>query len=353
MNSTESYFEDVNFTIIYIGVVLVGRFIMGNRFILLILGLLATAGNILTLAAFVKFEKLRTSRYMMVASLAVCDTMIGSEWIFRSLTAIFSLWCHLEIPVVMSITATSGVSHVHVLLMAVDRFIALTAPFRHAELMSSRRILSMIAAGWIFGVTYALTLLCWGWKEYHRNCEYLLVPKIYIGATQFSMYIIAIILIAAMYCAVWRVAKRQAARTNDVGLHREARAERGTGQMASGIQVATTSGQAKATKFISIVLGVYLGTWLLYMCYGVISVSPLRNANFLAQAVLYEVAMDLMALNSCLNIFIYAVYLKEFRDAYRKLLSCKSRTVLPVNTLNRDTRNVSNVAALSVPRITE
>ena len=92
----------------------------------------------------------------------------------------------------------------------------------------------------------------------------------------------------------------------------------------------------------------------MYTCYGIISVSPLRDANLLAQAVLYHVAMDLMALNSCLNIFIYAVYLKEFRAAYRKLLSCKSpRTTLPVITLNQNTRNVSNVAALSVPRITE
>ncbi len=144
MNSTESYFEDVNFTIIYTEwSSTVRQFMVGNIFIMLVLGLLAMAGNLLTLAAFVKFEKLRTSRYMMVASLAVCDALVGSAWIFLGLTAIFRL-CHLVTPAAM--TATSVVSHVHILLMAVDRFIALTAPFRHAELMSSRRILLLIAA---------------------------------------------------------------------------------------------------------------------------------------------------------------------------------------------------------------
>ncbi len=352
MNFTESPSQDVNVTS-RSWMLNMNQFIMANKkFLLLLMGLFALAGNLLTLVAFVKFKKLRTSRYMMIASLAVCDALIGAAWSVQSLAFIFGILCHVYTVVNMSITVTFVASHLHVLLMAVDRFIALTAPFRHTELMSRRRILSLIAAAWAFGITYALSFLFWGWEKRY-SCIFLLVPAVFRNAMQFALYILVLIMMAAMYGSIWRVAKRQAARTIDVGGQREAPADPGNMQMSPGIQTPPRSGPAKATKFISTVVGVYLGTWLMHMCVEVISMSQPSNVNYVAMRVFSEISLDLMVLNSCLNIFIYVVYLKEFRNAYRRLLCCKSRAVLALNTLDQDTGSVSNVAALTVPQIRE
>ena len=299
------------------------KFGLANATIMLLLALLALTGNCLTLAAFIKFQSLRTPRYLLIASLAVTDALVGVAFGVFLTTGLLPEWCPRTLGTIlmdMAVTLPTLVSHLHVLLMAVERCIAVLSPF--SQWMSTKRRLSLIASVWLFGITYVLTLLSWGWedKQGGGNCVFSPIPQMYTATAQFLLYSLNVLAVIAIYGHIWRIAKHhktriETVRQSDVSSNCPHKSVRDSDHSGSG--------PPKATMFITAVIGVYLGTWTPYLGLSVISVIEPRVAANGAWIVLMQIAFDLVLSNSCLNILIYAVYIKEFRKAYRSL-SCRA-----------------------------
>ena len=303
------------------------QFMLINAIVLMLLVLLAITGNCLTLVAFLKLEKLRTSRYMLIASLAVTDALVGISVGVIAFTGMLPVWCPLTLGTIltqMAVTLPTVVSHLHILLMAVERCVAVVAPF--SQWMTTKRRLSLMASVWLFGIIYSLTLLSWGWenKEGDGRCLFSPIPQIYTGTIQFLLYSLVVLAVIVIYGHIWRVAKRHKNRIGTVRHQAQSDVSSNDAQKSAGDSEPSVTGTPKATKFITAVIGAYLGTWSPYLLLGVISVIEPKVTSHEAWVVLLQISFDLMLANSCLNVFIYAVYIKDFRKAYQSLVSCRT-----------------------------
>ncbi len=300
------------------------KFGLVNVTVMLFLALLALTGNCLTLAAFIKFEALRTSRYMLIASLAVADAVVGVSFVVFVITGLLPGWCPRTLGTIllaMAVTLPIGVSHVHVILMAIERCIAVTSPF--SQWMSNKRRISLITSTWLFGIIYASTLLSWGWedKQGARSCIFSPIPPRYTTTAQVLLCSLVALTVITIYGYIWRVAKNHktridAARQTDTSSNNAQNSVRDSDRSGSS--------PPKATMFITAVVGVYLGTWVPYLGLDVISLIEPRLTASVVWIVVMQIAFDLVLSNSCLNILVYAVYIKDFRKAYKSILSCSA-----------------------------
>ena len=132
---------------------------------------------------------------------------------------------------------------------------------------------------------------------------------------------VVVLTLIAIYGHIWRIAKHHKTRIETVR-------QRDTSSNDAPKSVRDSdrsgSGPPKATMFITAVIGVYLGAWMPYLGLDVISVIEPRVTANVVWIVLMQIAFDLVLLNSCLNILVYAVYIKDFRKAYKSLVSCSA-----------------------------
>ncbi len=318
------------------------KFTLATVCILYVLVALTLAGNGLTIAAVVKFRNLRRRRYMLITSLAVTDVLVGAAWGFFILAEVDPQWCSSVLGNTIELMVTTYptlVSHLHALLMAIDRAIAVMAPFRYIRWMSRNRIKLAITSVWIVASIYVLTMLPWGWYYTLEECSYNQFSQAYAVSTQLVLYISAVCTMIVMYTRIKRTVKLQAEAINALsavptvqqlsGSFDDTQTDKTKRPNANGHSVSTY----KATRYMVVVVGAYLATWTLYFLLGLIgAISPLTASYSITWHVLLRVAFFLMLLNSCINILIYAAYITEFRTAYKDLLSCASRknTVTPL-----------------------
>ncbi len=292
--------------------------------ILFALVALTEAGNILTIAAVVKFPNLRKRRYMLITSLAAADILVGVSWSFFILSDVYPLWCFKSLAntiELMVITFPAAVSHLHILLMAIDRCIAVLFPLRYETWMSKTRTHYAIAGVWLGGLGYVLIFLPRAWQKTGEDCVYDQIMPPYATLTQLGLYVIILSAIVIIYNRISRTAKRHTTRTGNTvfAIHqtRDSPADDKTVQPKSS-RVSTP----KATKFMIIVIVTYLGTSCLYFMVALAEVfKPLLATSAMAWHVSLRVAHSFLLLNSCLNVFIYAACIADFRIAFKTMLS--------------------------------
>ncbi len=300
-----------------------------------ILVLLAIVGNTLTIAAVVKFRHLRERHYMMITSLAVADALVGVAWGIFLATMLYPVWCSIALDL-MLITFPSAVSHMHILVLAIDRFIAIKFPFRYMAWMSERYIKISIAVVWTVPFVYILTFLPWALRATpNKSCSEDGQLSTYVVSTQFVIYLLVVCAVVMIYSHINRVAKQQVNKVNVTNATTAADAEQtctssGTTQNnardSQGMKLPVTPNMPKATKFMIAVIVAYLVTWTPYF---LVALSGIIKPGLISTNVVWDVMIRIsiyfMLLNSCLNIFIYAVYITGFRKAYKSILTCSCK----------------------------
>ncbi len=299
-----------------------------------ILVAIAIVGNTLTIAAVVKFRHLRDRHCTLITSLAVADVLVGVAWGIFLATMLYPLWCSVDLDHVdlMFLTFPSVVSHLHILVLAIDRFIAIKFPFKYVTWMSEKHIKISIAVVWVFAFIYILTFLPWALNTPNRSCSEDGPLSTYVVSTQFVIYLLVVCSIVMIYSHINRVAKLQVNKVNVTNTTTAADAEQTctssdvTQRNTSGNQKHKPPVTPKATKFMIAVIVAYLVTWTPYF---LVALSGIIKPRLISTSVVWQVMMRIsiyfMLLNSCLNIFIYAVYITGFRKAYKSILSCSSK----------------------------
>ncbi len=296
-----------------------------------ILVALAVVGNILTIAAVVKFRHLWERHCVLITSLAVADALAGVAWGIALVNAVHPLWCFFALDL-MLISFPTASSHLHVLLMAIDRLIAIKFPFRYLTWMSERCIKISIACVWIFAFVYALTFLPWALRDTpSKSCSEDGPLTVYVVSMQFITYMVIACSIIIIYSHINRVAKLHINRINTGNPTMEANimethtSSHKTPHNSTSSQNMKLPVTPKATKFMLAVIIAYLVLGIPYFVTALAGViNPRWTSTNVVWQVMTRISLYFMVLNSCLNVFIYAAYIKGFREAYKTMLVCSS-----------------------------
>ncbi|XP_071480198.1 histamine H2 receptor-like [Diadema antillarum] len=122
-------------------------------------------GNALVMLAIRREPTLREPRYLLLACLAIADLLAG---LVAIPVEVFSrivrsqATCILENAVYFTMCSSifTGVSFVVIVLVNVDRYVAITRPLRYVSMVTSRRVVMVIVAVWVVNLMrgFMLTL---------------------------------------------------------------------------------------------------------------------------------------------------------------------------------------------------
>ncbi|XP_072542437.1 trace amine-associated receptor 5-like [Salminus brasiliensis] len=272
---------------------------------MLVMSILTMCGNMVVIFSVSIFKKLHTPTNFIILSLAVSDFVIGAIVMPVQCVMLLDICVHHAktlCPVYHFISTIVGtVSLYNIVLIAVDRYVALCNPFFYLAKMTVRTMLICISFGWGFSLCYNLTVMYIGsLKQQVGNVICLRECAVPINNTWglvdlIFIFIIPCLLIIILYFRVLTVALRHAnAISNTAKLP---------------VSQKKKKSELKATKTLGSVVLVYLVSWIpWYTC--LVNIESLPNP-FISITYL----MCLFFSNSCINPIIYAISYPWFKKA--------------------------------------
>lgn len=287
--------------------------------IIIIFGL---CGNLLVIIAILRFKRLRRSvNSYLILNLAICDF----------LTAFLNMPYHLATVLDVSIIADDGLlckvggilsypfyisSTVTLVMLAVERHIAVSYPLRYLTHVTSRTISMMICYSWFQGVLFTIFFSFLGNIEFaHKSLDCGVTWKgtpLWLSLLALIMNIVApYILLLLMSVRVMVIARRQMVRI----------AFETSGVIQTRRKKSVFSGpENKATAAILVVIFVFLILWIPFlitrglMAFNDIHIPPIVNTS----------AVWILHLNSVVNVIIYTLRRSDYRRAFVAVMRCTS-----------------------------
>ena len=266
-------------------------------------------GNLLIIMSILKFPKLQSTMNILVANLAIADLIVGALLIpfdfFVDITGINSnkYFCLGKYAIfVLSL----GGSCFNLLLISVERFIAVVFPLKKNDYFTRTRIILMITIGWGFSLADSLLPLL-GWNGQEGNITTCVPDHVWTNSYDLFngwLIITAYILNVTFYAVVMYIAVRKA-----------------TTELISGnmrVQV-NRKKDLKNLKTMILILGLFAICWFPYICMSVvITFDENPHTLFIRRCTLIPGLV-----NSSLNWLVYGYRNQDFRKAFWILLVCK------------------------------
>ena len=257
--------------------------------------LVAISGNLLIVFAVYKTTMLRTPTNFFISSMSFADFLIGTVaiplWIARAMLNITEYTHVLCIISDFVTTQTLIASTYSLCCVTVDRYIAITLPFKYITIVTPNRCFAAILAAWSFTMTLASF-------RFHVSTRSEL-PKFYVSAAVFGI-IFPIVVICFCYARIFKAAKTQTRKINS---------------FKTKLSAADSLKQRKASYTISIIIGLYMIFWTPTF---IVSFLDFTLSTCFYDAWLATISISLA--DSALNPWIYAARNKQFWRAFKRLL---------------------------------
>ena len=279
--------------------------LVSSTFLIIII-IMALCGNLLVVVAFQVFSKLRTVTNYFIVSLAVADILVaglsmpvwlaylvtGPEWIFADWLQ--QAWGFVDI--------LCGVASImHLCFISVERNICISSPLSYHEKMTTKKALVSIGVIWMFSVFMAL-LKVFLWD---------LPPPVYELTVTILCFLLPLLVMLISYMNIFRAARHQIKKMT-LSVH---------GQPKRFL----LSKELKAAKIVAVVIGAFLVCWCPFFVLNLVYALCVRCRPLPHESLL--VAKWMHYVNSVLNPIIYACMNKDFRSAFKKLLTYSCTTV--------------------------
>lgn len=265
-------------------------------FVVLII-LLAMVGNTCVILAFKRFRRLRRVTNYFVVSLALTDILVAvismpvwaayiisgpSLFIQRQLIQIF--WTSTDIMV-------SVASIWHLTFVSIDRYLCITGPLYYHTRMTSQRAILTLGAIWCYSIIVA-SLSPTFWES-----------DLYTLMMVVLNYAIPVIIILIAYVNIFKTARYQG---KQIELTINGKARR-----------FSMSAEVKAAKTLGVVIGAFIVCWSPFFA---------LNLNYYIchcppPPLVVSVTKWMHFGNSMLNPLIYGVMNKDFRFAFKRLVT--------------------------------
>ncbi|KAK9963167.1 hypothetical protein ABG768_006378 [Culter alburnus] len=306
-----------------------------------ILVLAIVFGNVLVITAISRFQRLQNVTNCFITSLACADLVMGLVVVpFGGIHIILSTWhfgnvfCDFWLATdILCVTASIET----LCVIALDRYLAITSPFRYQSLLTKGRARIIVLLVWVIAglISFLPIHMKWWFSsetkavccmkdvnccEFHVNQGYALISSIV------SFYIPLFIMIF-VYSRVFQEARKQLKKIDksEGRFHAQNNNGKKNEALSSHCEVRTAKKpkfclkEHKALKTLGIIMGVFTLCWLPYFVLNVASV----HVDDLTMKILNWIGYA----NSAFNPLIYCRS-PEFRYAFKDIL-CLNRSRHP------------------------
>ena len=300
-------------------------------------------GNIMVIVAVGLFPRLRRMTNYFIVSLAVSDLLyaIMSLPLRLDQTVHNFNWClglaactyWIAIDAVFSSASICNLAAV-----SIDRFIAITKPLDYPRIMTKKTVLSLIGFVWFYACLWGLLSL-FNWDD--PGVQHITVLQecqnsntIYYTSAAALSFLLPLLIVLFAYSWLLKIAFEQT----------KAIARK---QLQHKKKTRILFRELKAAKTLGIVVGVFVVSWLPFFIILLLAfwcpscLDPMRENKRLGLSLKIIFIYVLPQLNSCMNPVIYTVFNKEFRKAFRDMLTSYCSMSFKPDTLASSTKKFS------------
>ena len=265
--------------------------------------------NMLVLISISHFRQLHTPTNVLIFSLALADLLGGAQMPLEIISTSYPCWylgrlmC-LLVPYASCIYTSASIWNV--MLISVDRYIAVCEPLLYPSRFTMRRSILCAVLNWIFSIIYSLWIMMDHLGNLHAYdsctglCVVILLPYSVIVDFLVS-FICPCCVIIVLYIRIFTVAISQA------------RSIKSKSVCIESDLMKNSKSERKAAKTLGIVIVVYL------LCFAPYFLFSLISADSSSEIVTYWI----FQINSCLNPLIYAFFYPWFKKSVKCILTLK------------------------------
>ena len=262
-------------------------------------------GNVLVIAAFSLYSRMRSVTNYFVVSLACSDLCValfsmpvwtaylltGPVWVLGE--TLSRVWTVIDI-----LMGTASI--MNLMVISFDRCLCITSPLRYLEWMTTSRVIFIIACVWIYSLGIAIA----GFILYDKPI-FMLIEMI-------LCFCIPLVVIIIAYSIIFKVALRHITQIHTA--------------MPSHNHNTHNSfmKEVKAAKTLAVVVGAFVICWAPFVTLNVIYslYSPVISPKIILATKWMHYG------NSLLNPLIYTFINRDFRTAFKALLCSRNRSFL-------------------------
>jgi len=282
------------------------------------------------LAVYTNRRLRTTSNYLLVA-LAVPDFFQGAVSLPLRLVEVLKAefdhksFCRASIHVS---TLFGGVSNLHILLIALERFISICWPYFYCSWITTKRALLGVGGIWLSMVIFSLLpAMGWGAREPENSVTFCRFPAFltqeYISFLYVFVHVIPIITVTFLNVFILRASLHHAKRIGAqvTASNYNSRTEGNSEFDPAPVEEvrkrkADAARQRKATRIVAAVVGCFI---LLVVPIIIIDIVEMLRGTVVPAPVVKTTVLMIYA-NHCVNVFVYAGFNSDYRKTFKKLI---------------------------------